>query len=74
LGTKNVHTVHDGDGWATRREGTGRVSKKFSTKHAAEKAGREAAKRDHVEHLVHNRDGKISERNSYGPDPYPPRG
>lgn len=32
------------------------------------------AKNDGVEHLIHNKDGTISERNSYGNDPYPPKG
>ncbi|MBY0544383.1 MAG: DUF2188 domain-containing protein, partial [Gammaproteobacteria bacterium] len=27
-----------------------------------------------VEHFIHGKDGKIQERNSYGNDPFPPRG
>jgi Uncharacterized protein conserved in bacteria (DUF2188) len=71
---KNVHTVPHGDGWANRREGADRVSRTFDTKRAAEQAGRDTAKRDHVEHLIHNKDGQISGRNSYGNDPFPPKG
>jgi len=71
---KNVHTVPHGDGWANRREGASRVSETFGTKRDAQQAGRDSARRDHVEHFIHNQDGKIGERNSYGNDPFPPRG
>lgn len=32
------------------------------------------ARRDKVEHLIHRKDGSIGDRNSYGNDPYPPKG
>ena len=70
----NIWTVPHGDGWAIRREGSSRVSETFDTKAAAQHAGREAARRDHVEHIIQDRHGRISERNSYGNDPYPPEG
>jgi ketosteroid isomerase-like protein len=66
----NIWTVPHGDGtWANRREGAARASKVFATKAAAQAAGRRTAMRERVEHLVHNRDGKLAERNSYGNDP-----
>lgn len=71
---KNVHTVKHDDGWANRREGAKRVSKTFDTKAEAQAAGRTTAKRENVEHIVHNKDGKIGPRSSYGNDPYPPKG
>jgi hypothetical protein len=64
-----VHTVPHDDGWANRREGGKRVSKVFKTKAEAQAAGRKTAMRDGVEHLIQNRDGQVSERNSYGNDP-----
>ena len=69
-----VHTVTHGDGWANRREGAASVSKIFRTKAEAQTAGRETAKREGTEYLIHNKDGKIAERNSYGNDPHPPKG
>jgi hypothetical protein len=69
-----VHTVPHGDGWANRREGAARVSKTFSTKAAAQAAGRDTAQREKTEHLIHNKDGEIASRNSYGNDPHPPKG
>jgi hypothetical protein len=65
----NVLTVPHGDGWANKREGASRVSRRFKTKAEAQAAGRKSAMRDKVEHLVHTRDGQVGERNSYGNDP-----
>lgn len=65
----NVHTVPHGDGWANEREGSKRVSNTAPTKKDAQATGREMAKKDGVEHLVHKKDGTIGERNSYGNDP-----
>lgn len=71
---KNVHTVPTEDGWANRREGGKRASSTHDTKAEAQAAGREAAKKDGVEHLIHKKDGTIGDRNSYGNDPHPPKG
>lgn len=71
---KSIHTVPTEDGWANRRAGGERASSTHSTKAEAQAAGRAAAKKDGVEHLIHNKDGKISGRNSYGNDPHPPKG
>ncbi|CAN5314476.1 DUF2188 domain-containing protein [soil metagenome] len=69
-----VHTVPHGDGWANRREGSDKVSKIFDTKAEARRAGRDTARREKTEHLIHKKDGTIEERNSYGNDPHPPKG
>lgn len=74
MGKPPVHTVPHGDGWANRRAGSERVSKLFDTKREAQQAGREIAKREATEHVIHKEDGKIGERNSYGNDPHPPKG
>jgi hypothetical protein len=50
------------------------VSDTFDTKREAQQAGRDTARRDHVEHIIHNKDGQFGERNSYGNDPFPPTG
>ncbi|HEV7566814.1 MAG TPA: DUF2188 domain-containing protein [Microbacteriaceae bacterium] len=69
-----VHTVPHGDDWANRREGADRVSKVFDTKREAQEAGRDTARREQVEHVIHRQNGTIGEKNSYEPDPFPPRG
>lgn len=73
-GKKPFHTVPHGDGWANRREGAARVSKTYDNKAEAQSAGRDTARREKTEHFIHNRDGQIAQRNSYGNDPNPPKG
>jgi hypothetical protein len=65
----DVHTVPHRGGWANRVEGESRVASTHKTKIAAQKRGRELAILRKVEHLIHNRNGSIRERNSYGRDP-----
>ena len=48
-----------------------RLPLSVSTKEVA--AGREIAKRLKVEQTIHRADGVITEKNSYGNDPFPPR-
>lgn len=70
---KPVHVTPREDGWAVMREGNQRASSVHSTQKEAEKAGREAARKDQTEFLLHNRQGQIRERDSYGNDPNPPK-
>jgi ketosteroid isomerase-like protein len=72
---KPVHVTPRGrEGWAVVRDGNERASSVHPTQAEAAKAGRQAAQRDHTEFYLHGRDGQIRERDSYGHDPYPPRG
>jgi hypothetical protein len=73
MAKRPVHVVPHGGEWATRREGAERVSGTFPTQAKAAEAGREAARRDQTEVLIHGRNGQIRERESYGNDPFPPR-
>lgn len=65
MSKKPVHTVPHGEGWANRREGANRVSRTFGTKAEAQDAGRETARRERVEHIIHKKDGTIGKRSSY---------
>jgi hypothetical protein len=71
-----IHTVYRSAtrDWANEVEGGDRASSVHSTKDEAVKRGRELAIAAKTEHVIHNMDGTISERNSYGDDPYPPPG
>lgn len=69
-----VHTVPHEHGWANKREGSSKAAKVYNTKKEAQAAGRDTAKKSRTEHLIHNEDGRIGQRNSYGNDPFPPRG
>lgn len=70
----NVHVVPKEDKWAVERENSQRVSHLVETQKEAIELARELAINSKVELLIHGKDGKIRERNSYGNDPYPPKG
>jgi hypothetical protein len=71
---KPVHVTPREDGWAVMREGNERASSVHRTQKEAEKKGRQTARNDKTEFLLHNKQGQVRERDSYGPDPYPPKG
>jgi hypothetical protein len=71
---KPVHVTPRGDGWAVMREGNQRASSVHRTQKEAEKAGRQAARKDKTEFFLHNRQGRIRERDSYGSDPRSSKG
>lgn len=69
---KEVHTVPDGKGW--KNTVNGKTVSRHRLKRTAKEAGRKQAKSDRAEHVIHKRDGTFGESNSYGNDPYPPKG
>lgn len=70
---KNVHVVPHDNGWAIKKEGNQRVSNVYDTKQKAQKLATKYAKSEKVELIIHNKDGRISTKNSYGNDPCPPK-
>jgi len=60
-----VHTVHRDGTWVNEIEGEGALPGSHATKHVAVAAGRDEA----IRRMIHNEDGSIGERNSYGGDP-----
>jgi uncharacterized protein YdaT len=71
---KNQHVVpHDGK-WAVRGAGNERVTSTHGTQQAAFERAREIATNQHSEVLIHGSNGQIREKNSYGNDPFPPKG
>ena len=69
------HIVPHEDGWAVVGEGNSRATSVHSTQQEAINAGREIARNQGGELLIHGRDGQIRERDSSGShDPFPPRG
>ena len=71
---KNQHVVPHGDNWAVRGAGNNKVTKQFDTQKEAVAHARSIAINQQSEVLIHNLQGQIRERNSYGKDPYPPKG
>jgi hypothetical protein len=70
---KNVHVIPSESGWAVKKEGSSRASSVHGTKREAESAGRELARNQETELIIHGRDGRIRGRDSYGNDPLPPK-
>jgi uncharacterized protein YdaT len=75
MSSKSHHVVHDPDGgWNVKKGGSERASIHTDTKQQAIDKGREISQNQHTEFVIHNKDGKISEKDSHGNDPCPPRG
>lgn len=72
--TKQVWVSPLGDDWRVKTAGTERVAGIFDTKAEAIGRAKEIAENSKAELIVQNKSGEIGWRNSYGNDPYPPRG
>jgi hypothetical protein len=64
-----IHTVYKNEQWINEVEEGSEFGGAHATKEEAVAAGRERTQQDKTEHVIHNQDGVISERNSYGHDP-----
>ena len=71
---KNQHVVPRDDGWAVLGAGNSRDTVHTNTQREANERAREIATNQGSEVVIHGRDGKIREKNSYGNDPNPPPG
>jgi hypothetical protein len=60
-----IHAVCRADGWVHVCDVWPRARDPHSTQAAAEAAGRERAKQENTEHIVHDADGTIEQRISY---------
>ncbi|PWL80600.1 MAG: hypothetical protein DBY18_04565 [Clostridia bacterium] len=74
MANKSIHITPRPYGWAVKSSGSSRASSLHPTKAQAYEVGRKSAISNKTELFVHNRDGRFGYRNSYGNDPYPPRG
>jgi hypothetical protein len=73
MSRKSQHVVPVGKDWGVRGAGNKRLTVITPTKSGAEKAGREIAKKQGSELVIHGRHGKIQDKDSFGPDPCPPK-
>ena len=71
---KNIHVIHRDDRtWAVVGERDKRASSLHETQRSAIEAGRSLAQHNRSELVIHDRDNKIRDKDSYGNDPCPPR-
>ena len=72
---KNQHvTKHPSGGWQLKGAGNTRATVRTSTQKEAIAAARSIAIKSQSEVVIHGTDGRIRAKDSYGNDPYPPKG
>ncbi len=72
---KSQHVVSNiNGGWDVKRAGSDKASKHFKNQDEAIEWGKQVAQNQKTELYIHGKDGKIREKNSYGKDPFPPKG
>lgn len=71
----NQHvTPHPSGGWQVKAAGASRATVVTNTQKEAYDIGRQIAINQKSELFIHNKQGQIRDRNSYGNDPCPPKG
>lgn len=72
---KNQHvTPHPKGGWQVKGAGNSRATVRTTTQSAAIAEARSIARNQKSEMVIHRPNGQIRAKDSYGNDPYPPRG
>ena len=71
---KNQHVVPIGKQWGVKSEGSDKYTRITQNQKDASIIARKIARNEQSELVIHGRDGRIRERNSYGNDPFPPKG
>jgi len=71
---KNQHVVPDKNGgWNVKGAGNSKASAHTDTKQEAIDKAVEIAKNQKSEVVIHGKDGRIQDKDSYGNDPNPPK-
>ena len=72
---KNQHvTPHPAGGWQVKGDNNSRATARTKTQGEAIKIARDIAINNHSEVVIHRTNGRIRDKNSYGNDPFPPKG
>lgn len=74
MGKQQHVTKHPEGGWQVKGEGNTKATVRTSTQKEAIQIAREIAIHQRSELVIHGRDGKIRAKDSFGGDPFPPRG
>lgn len=74
MAKKNQHVVPRGENWAVQSAGGERATRIVETQAEAIRIAREIARNQQSELIIHGQNGQINRRDSYGSDPYPPKG
>jgi hypothetical protein len=72
---RNQHVMpHPKGGWQVKGSGNSRATVRTSTQKEAASIARKIAINQQSERLIHRTTGEICQKDSYGNDPYPPKG
>ena len=72
---KNQHaTPHPQGGWQVKGAGNSRATVRTDTQKQAITIARQIARNQNSECFIHGKNGQIRARDSYGNDPFPPKG
>ncbi len=74
MSKKNQHVVPSGKKWAVKGAGNSKATRIVQTQKEASTIARDIAINQGSEMFIHGKNGQIRERNTYGKDPYPPKG
>lgn len=67
--TNQIHIIPKDGKWAIKKSGSNKIIRTIETKDEAVAAARRIAIDEKLELVIHNKDGKISDSDSYGNDP-----
>ena len=65
----SIHITPKGDDWQIKRAGGQKASKVCTTQKECINIAKEMAKKSHSELYIHNQEGQIRAKSSYGNDP-----
>lgn len=74
MGTNQHVTPHPAGGWQVKGAGNTRATVRTDTQAEAIGIAREIARNQGAELVIHRPNGQIRAKDSYGNDPYPPKG
>lgn len=71
---KNQHVTPRGGVWQVKGAGNQKATVITNTQYEAIRIARQIAINQQSELVIHGENGRIREKNSYGNDPFPPKG
>lgn len=71
--SKNQHVTPHADGWQVKGAGNSKATAVVKTQAEAIDIARGIARNQQSELVIHDKKGKIRDKDSYGNDPFPPR-
>jgi hypothetical protein len=69
----HIHVIPHNGSWAVKEEGKNRITSIYDTQHEAEEAARNSARSLNGQLVIHSRDGRVRDRDSFSSNPKPPK-